>query len=246
MKFENRLVLSAMAGINNAEFCKKQRASLVILGGFNADKETNEAGKKVIKRGRKEFVFEDPIEGIEKELKEVKGRNFAVNVRSSTLEGYLETAKLVESYGGIIEINAHCRQPEFVSIRCGEWLLFKPEELLKIVRSTSKIATTAVKIRGGHKLDYVLICKKLFESGCKIVHVDAMIPNGGCDLELIKKISNLGFVIGNNSFIDIASGESIIKAGAKMVSAARAVLKDEKFFEKMLKSEILSQPVSLE
>uniref|UniRef100_A0A7J2TJK9 Hydrolase n=1 Tax=Archaeoglobus fulgidus TaxID=2234 RepID=A0A7J2TJK9_ARCFL len=245
MKFENRLVLSAMAGINNAEFCKKHKAALVILGGFNADKIANEAGKKAIERGRKEFVFEDPIEGIEREIRSISGRKFAVNVRSSSLEGYLEVARLVESYGGIIEINAHCRQPEFISAKCGEWLLFNFEELLKIVRKTSDIAITAVKIRGGHKLDYRAICKKLFDSGCKIVHIDAMASNG-CDLELIERVSDLGFVIGNNSFVDIASGERIIKTGAKMVSAARAVLKDDKFFEKMLKSEILSQPVSLE
>ncbi|MCS7118643.1 MAG: hydrolase [Archaeoglobaceae archaeon] len=246
MKFENRLVLSAMAGINNAEFCKKHKASLLILGGFNADKGAMEAGKKVIERGRKEFIFEDPLDGIERELKSIYGRKFAVNIRSSTLDGYLEVARLVENYNGILEINAHCRQPEFIAKRCGEWLLFNLEDLIRIVRAVSKIVLTAVKIRGSHKLDYYSICKKLFENGCKIVHLDAMIPNGGCELELIRRISNLGFLIGNNSFIDKSSGEKIIFSGAKMASAARAVLKDEIFFEKMLQSRILSQPVFLE
>lgn len=235
-----------MAGINNAEFCKRHKASLLILGGFNADKNAMEAGRKVVERGRKEFIFEDPIEGIEREIKAMGNRKFAVNVRSSTLEGYLEVARLVENYGGIIEINAHCRQPEFISARCGEWLLFNFEELLRIVREVSKIAITAVKIRGGHKLDYYAICRKLFENGCKIVHLDAMLPNGGCDIALIETLSPLGFLIGNNSFVDIPSGERIIGAGAKMVSAARAVLKDERFFEKMLQSKILSQPVFLD
>ncbi|MEM0215596.1 MAG: hydrolase, partial [Archaeoglobaceae archaeon] len=117
MKFENRLVLSAMAGINNADFCIKQKASLVILGGFNADKGAIEAGIKAMARGRKEFIFEDPLEGIEREIKKIKGKNFAVNVRSSSPEGYIEIARLVEEYDGILEINAHCRQPEFVSAR---------------------------------------------------------------------------------------------------------------------------------
>lgn len=234
-----------MAGINNAEFCRDQKASLVILGGFNADKRSMEAGKKVAERGRKEFIFEDPLEGIEKELKEIKGRKFALNVRSSTLEGYIETARLVESYGGILEINAHCRQPEFISAKCGEWLLFNPKTLLEIVRNVSRVAITAVKLRGGHKINYEELCSKLFENGCSIVHIDAMIPKGGCDLSLIHTISRHGFTIGNNSFVDIRSGESIIKAGAKMVSAARAVLKDKEFFEKMLKSAVLSEPVEL-
>lgn len=234
-----------MAGINNADFCMRQKASLVILGGFNADKGAMEAGIKAMARGRKEFIFEDPLDGIERELRKIKGKKFAVNVRSSTLDGYIETARLVESYNGIIEINAHCRQPEFVFARCGEWLLFNAEELFRIVEIVSRIATTAVKLRGGYDLDYEKISAKLFEKGCSIVHIDAMIPKGGCDLSVIERISKHGFTIGNNSFIDISSGESIIKAGAKMVSAARAVLKDENFFEKMLRSEILSEAVEL-
>lgn len=246
MKFENRLVLSAMAGINNANFCNKQKASLVILGGFNADKEAMNAGKRVMARGRKEFIFEDPLEGIEEEIRKIKGKKFAVNIRSSSLDGFIEAARLVESYGGILEINAHCRQPEFVSARCGEWLLLNQEELFKITEVVSKITKTAVKLRGGYDLDYQKLCAKLFEKGCSIIHIDAMIPNYGCDLSLIQKISKYGFIIGNNSFVDIKSGESMIKAGAKMVSAARAVLKNENFFEEMLNSKLLSESVEID
>lgn len=235
-----------MAGINDAEFCKKHRAGLIILGGFNADEGATKAAKKAVKRGRREFIFGEPLDAIERELRAIKSRRFAVNVRSSTIDGYLEVANLAERYGGILEINAHCRQPEFISARCGEWLLFNIEELLKIIRAVSKIAIVATKIRGGYALDYEAICKKIFENGCKILHLDAMIPNGGCDFGLIKSVSRLGFVIGNNSFVDINSGERIILSGAKMASAARAVLRDEKFFEKMLESNILSQPVELE
>lgn len=245
MRFENRLILSAMAGINNAEFCKNQKASLVVLGGFNADERAMDAAKKVAERGRKEFIFEDPIEGIEKEIRTLGKRKFAVNVRSATLDGYIEAARLVESYNGVIEINAHCRQPEFVSIGCGEWLLFNHESLLEVVRKVSKIVPTFVKIRGGHQLNYERLSKEIFRAGAYAVHLDAMIPGGGSNLSLISRISRYGSVIGNNSFVDIQSGEKIIRAGAKMVSAARAVLKDKHFFEKMLKSRILSEPVEL-
>lgn len=245
MIFENRLVLSAMAGINDAEFCKKHKASLVILGGFNVDDGAIMAAKQAIRRGRKEFIFPDPLEGIEREIKALHREKFAINVRSSTIEGFIEIANLVEEYNGIVEINAHCRQPEFVSAGCGEWLLFNHEKLLDIVRVISKITTTFVKIRGGHSIDYASLSAKLFKAGCDAIHVDAMIPNGGCDFKLIENISKYGFTIGNNSFTDIKSGERIIKSGAKMVSAARAVLKDRNFFEKMLVSDILSQPVVL-
>ncbi|MCS7121716.1 MAG: hydrolase [Archaeoglobaceae archaeon] len=242
--FENRLVLSAMAGINDAEFCNKQAASLVILGGFNADRKAIEAAKAVSARGRKEFIFEDPVEGIENEIKKVK-KKFAINVRSATFEGYIACAELASDYKGILEINAHCRQPEFKAIGCGEALLFDQEKLIKIIEKVSEVTTTSVKIRGGLKLDYKSLCSKIFLAGARIVHIDAMVPEGGFDLNLISEVSKLGNVVGNNSFVDIKSGEEYIKAGAKMVSAARAVLNDSKFFEKMLKSEILSQPVEM-
>ncbi len=245
MRFENRLVLSAMAGINNAEFCRKHKAALVILGGFNVDDAAMKAAKLAAARGRAEFIFDEPLAGLEEELDKIKGRTFAVNLRASKPQSFVEAAKLVDSYGGIVEINAHCRQPEFIAARCGEWLLFNSDVLVDIVRKVSKFALTAVKIRGSHDIDYVKLCSKLFEAGCRIVHVDAMIPGGGCNYELISQISKCGFTIGNNSFVDVESGEAIIKAGAAMASAARAVLRNPNFFDEMLKSDVLSQPVEL-
>ncbi len=246
MIFENRLVLSAMAGINDADFCIKQKAALVIMGGFNADKKAMKAAKEVVKRGRKEFIFEDPISGIEEEIKKIyKKKKFAINVRSASVDGYVEVARLVKNYGGIVEINAHCRQPEFVEIGCGQHLLYDKEKLVEIVKEVSKFCITAVKIRGGLNIDYLELANSIRRAGCKIVHVDAMIPNGLCDLKLIRRLSKTGFTIGNNSFVDVRSGEAIINAGANMVSAARAVLKNPRFFDEMLESAMLSDKVVL-
>lgn len=244
--FENRLVLSAMAGINDAEFCIKQDAALVIMGGFNADEVAMEAAKRVVERGRREFIFDNPIGGIENEIRKIcNKKRFAVNVRSASIEGYEEVAEIVENYNGILEINAHCRQPEFIEIGCGQYLLFNQKKLLRIVKKVSRICVTAVKIRGGLEIDYLDLACKLRAAGCKIIHVDAMIPDGLCDLNLIKSISKTGFTIGNNSFVDTKSGEAIIKSGASMVSAARAILKNPLFFREMLKSKILSERVTL-
>lgn len=233
-----------MAGINNADFCNRQAAALVILGGFNADKKANEAAKAVAARGRKEFIFEDPIEGIEEEVKKVR-KKFAINVRSGTLEGYIACAELARDYKGIVEINAHCRQPEFRAIGCGEALLFDQEKLVRIVERVSEIAITSVKIRGGLEISYKDLCSKIFSAGARMIHIDTMIPAGSFDLNLISEVSKIGNVIGNNSFVDMKSGEEYVKAGAKMVSSARAVLSDPDFFNKMLKSKFLSQPVEM-
>jgi len=249
IEFENRLVLSAMAGINSAEFCIRHPVGLAILGGFNADSISNEAGKRVSIRGRKEFIFEEPIEGIEEEIKIMKrfGKNFAVNVRSGTIDGYVSVAEIVKKYGGILEINAHCRQPEFIEINCGQWLIFHPDKLASVISEVSKVdLPISVKLRGGLNVDYPEIVGGIRKAGCNIIHLDAMIEGGGCDFNLLSKISGNGFLIGNNSVVDIDSAERVLKTGADMVSAARSALKDENFFRKLLKSNFLAERVELD
>ncbi|AEA46929.1 hydrolase [Archaeoglobus veneficus] len=239
----NRLVLSAMAGINSAEFCMNFPAGLVILGGFNADAKAMEAAKRVVARGRREFLFDDPIKGIEEEVARIAGKKaFAVNVRSSSLDGYVEVADIVRRYGGIIEINAHCRQPEFIEAKCGQWLMEHPKELASVVREVSDAALTGVKLRNGAKC--VEAARLAFKAGAAYVHVDAMIPGGLCDFRLVERISRLGITIGNNSVNSLEMAEKMAKV-AHLVSAARAILKDPHFFHKLLASPKLAEPFEL-
>ncbi len=246
MIFRNRLVLSAMAGINNSEFAKRHNVALAILGGFNADEKTNLAALKAMRRGRSEFVFKNPVKGIENELRNMEGfeGKIGVNVRASDLKGYLDVAKVARDYDAILEINAHCRQKEFLEIGCGQALLFS-KNLIKIVEKASKFTDVSVKIRGGLSLDYESLAKNLFDSGAFILHVDAMIPGGKADYNLIKSLSKLGNVIGNNSVVNIDSARKMIDSGAKLVSAARAVLKDKRFFDKLLKDNVLASKVEV-
>lgn len=272
--FPNRLVLSAMAGINDAEFCSQQPAGLLILGGFNVDNISLSAALKTVKKGRKEFLFEEydnPLKGIENEVRLIskyieqrytkklykqqenqeENQNppkFAVNIRSGTTEGYIAAAEIASRYGGMIEINAHCRQADFIDAKCGQYLAFHEEKLFEIVNEVSNATQlpVLVKIRGGLRgLNYTDIAKQLGDMGVTI-HLDAMIEGSGCDLELISKLSKHATIIGNNSVVDVQSAEKVIDAGALMVSAARGVLKDKMFFEKLLKSKskILNSYVS--
>jgi TIM-barrel protein len=248
LKFSNRLVLSAMAGINDHGFCSKFPVAMVVLGGFSADRASMEASRKALQRGRREFIFENPIEGIKAEieglLKDYNGL-FAVNVRSKSEEGYLKVAKIVGEYGGFLEINAHCRQPEFMAIGCGQSLAGNPR-LVSIVEKTSQICLTGVKIRGRLPLDYRKLAKELKAANCSFLHVDAMIPGGNSDLNLIGEVSKEIFTIGNNSVVDVYSAKKMLESGAKLVSAARAVLRDERFFDKLLKDDLLSDPLEVE
>lgn len=247
MIFPNRLALSAMAGINDWKFVKRFKAGLVLLGGFNADKKTNEAGIKAMERGRKEFIFQNPLKEIEFQLKmleDFKGVA-GINVRSYTLEGYVESARIAGEYGTLFEINAHCRQKEFLEIGCGQHLLFNPEKLAKIVEKTSRHAEVSVKIRGGLGIDYCSLAEKIFESGARFIHADAMIPGGKADLKLIEEISEHGNVIGNNSVRNVEDARKMLSAGAKLVSIARGVLEDENIFDKLLNDDLLSSSIEV-
>lgn len=251
IEFPNRLVLSAMAGINNAEFCKQHPVGLVILGGFNADHAASLAAEEAMKRGRKEFIYDDPRKGMEQEIESLleSHRNFALNVRSAHLDGYLMAAEIAGKYGGLLEVNAHCRQPEFTDIKCGQWLVYHPEEFALLIREVSSTAAVpvGVKIRGGiREVDYLQLSSLLRRSGCSFIHLDAMIESGGCDLELISKLAKENFVIGNNSVVDIASAERILTCEAKLVSAARAALKDSRFFEELLESDKLRESLTVD
>lgn len=237
-----------MAGINNAEFCSKFPVGLAVLGGFSADKRSMLASKKIVWRGRREFLFEDPVNGIKEEIErfiELSDAEFAVNVRSYTDRGYIDVAEAVADYNGIIEINAHCRQPEMMELGCGQALLFDIERLCAIVEKTSEICTTSVKIRGGLDIDYAALAEKLKEHGCDMLHVDAMIVGGKADLDLIRELSGIIFTIGNNSVTSVDDARKMIECGAELVSCARAVLRDENFFTKLLEDELLSQMVVL-
>jgi TIM-barrel protein len=248
VKFRNRLVLSAMAGINDHRFCSSFPAAMVVLGGFSADERAMEASRKVVLRGRKEFIFENPIEGIRAEIEGLLRYYdgvFAVNVRSASNEGYLRVAELLSDYGGFLEINAHCRQPEFLEIGCGQSLL-NNSRLIEITGKTSEICPTIVKIRGGLSMDYRKIAADLKEAGASVLHVDAMIHGDGADFELIRTISEEIYTIGNNSVVDISSAKRMLERGAKLVSAARAVLRNERFFEKLLEDKRLSESIVLD
>jgi len=72
----------------------------------------------------------------------------AVNVRAASLEPYLQAAQLAKAYGAILEINAHCRQPEMLELGAGEALLRDVPRLCEYIRDIKKTGVVlSVKIR---------------------------------------------------------------------------------------------------
>jgi TIM-barrel protein len=229
-------VLAPMAGITDAKFCLKMIPAgfdMVTLGGYNIDKETIDAGEKILLRGRPEFEIseEDYFEVINNQAREIKEKwdgLVSVNLRSITPDPVIEISKIKEI--DVVEINAHCRQKEIIDIGCGQALLQKPEFLEEFVsdvvkKSQSKVS---VKIRANSEgVDDLKIAKSIESGGANFIHVDAMKPGVNyADFNIISQISkevNI-FLIGNNSIVNIESARKMLNMGANGISIARAAM----------------------
>jgi TIM-barrel protein len=226
---KNPIALAPMAGIVDSIYASRfKKAGLIVLGGFNLDDKTNMAAKKEIERGRREFISDAPMRFLEKELEATEGlTTIAINVRAAALTPYVQAAGLAKKSGAILEINAHCRQPEMLELGAGEALLKDANRLCYYIRELKKTGVVlSVKTRANVVND-VELAKAIEDAGADIIHIDAMHPEG-VDIGVIKRIRNSTslFIIGNNSVVDFEGAKEFFSHGADMVSVARVVLKD--------------------
>jgi len=246
LSFKNPIALAPMGGITDSHFANEfaKDAGLVILGGYNLDTATQQAASEMVKRGRKEFISDEPLKLIENELKSIKINSIvAINVRSSTLEPLIEAAKIVKNANAIIEIDAHCRQPEMTKIGVGEALLHnlpKLQQMIHEVKNTGAIVS--VKVRA-NVIDDVKMAKAIEEAGSDILHVDAMKKGSGADLEAIKKIRDATrlLLIGNNSVTDFEAAKEMFTRGADLVSVGRGVIENPSLITTLVKEVTLLQ-----
>lgn len=229
--FKNPIALATMAGITNSAFANEHadRAGLVVIGSFNLDEKTNDAASKLVARGRDEFISDEPFGFLKNEIEGVDGDSVvAVNVRSTTIEPLLEAARIVKDAEAILELDAHCRQEEMVSIGVGEALM---HDIPKLVDWIGKIKKTGVvlsiKIRANVVND-IDLARAIESAGADILHVDAMKEGPGADLRAIRIIrdSTNMFLIGNNSITCFKDAKDMFARGPDMVSVARGVLND--------------------
>ncbi|MDK2781376.1 MAG: hypothetical protein PWR13_404 [Archaeoglobi archaeon] len=229
IEFKTPVAISSIAGVTDASFGNllSDYVGAVFLGGFSIDERTIFASRKIASRGRKEFLFEDPIERIAEELEKVRGYVPAVNARASEKSSLLELAEICSQKNAILEINAHCRQKEIVEAGSGEALLKRAEILEEWIREIKKMdVIVSLKIRSG-VVDEVALARKMEKAGLDILHVDAM-GERGADLNAIRRIRNSTelFIIGNNSIRSFPDAKEMLARGADMVSLARAVLEN--------------------
>ena len=246
LSFKNPIALAPMGGITDSQFANEfaKDAGLVILGGYNLDAATNLAASEMAKRGRKEFVSDEPLKLIENELGSVKTESVvAINLRSSTLEPLIEAARMAKNANAIIEIDAHCRQPEMTRIGVGEALLrdlSKLQDTIRKVKATGAIVS--VKVRA-NVIDNIKMAKAIEDAGADILHVDAMKKGSGADMETIRKIRDATrlLLIGNNSVTDFDTAKEMFTRGADMVSVGRGVMEDPSLISSLVKEVTLLQ-----
>lgn len=247
VSFKNPVALASMAGITDAEFAKKtaQDAGLIVIGGYNLDEETNHAAKIMSGHGRKEFISEEPMDLLESELLKLQDLDsvVAVNVRAVSAETYMRAALLARKYNAVLELDAHCRQPEIMNLGAGQELVFDSAKLKGIIHKIKKTGVTlSVKVRS-NVVNNLMLAQLIEEAGADILHFDAMGAQGS-DLRSLRDVRDTTsriFLIGNNSVRDFEDAQKMFGRGADMVSVARGSLENPGIFNEIASSTSIVQ-----
>jgi TIM-barrel protein len=244
--FKNPIALAPMAGIVDSSFANQYAgdAGLVVLGAFNLDETSIAVAQALVSRGRKEFISDEPMQLIRKEIQAVSsGSVVAINVRSATLEPLIEAAKIAKEEGAILELNAHCKQPEILEAGMGEQLLHDFARLfawIKAIKETGVVLS--VKVRANVVND-IELARLIDKAGADIIHVDAAMGGSGADLDAILNYRDATrlFLIGNNSVKDFEAAKDMFSRGADMVSVARGVMENPGLIRELVENVNLYQ-----
>jgi TIM-barrel protein len=245
---KNPSVLAAMAGITTGAFANKclsyGGAGIVTIGGYPIGREMISASKEAVQRGRIEFILQNGNEANEifKQATKVSElSNLIINLRFNKIEDVKRFSSLFSSLLGekpILEINAHCRQPEYIRRGGGQNLLKRFNiltDLIKVCRS--KDFRVSLKIRGNYIVPNLLI-PRIDQWHLDFLHIDSYQAGKDCtDLELLKEYTQRinTPVIGNNSVVDSKSAKAILNTGAQLFSVARAAQKNPMIFKDLVK-----------
>lgn len=174
------LVAASLSGAADAAWARAAAPHVdsAVMGGIALDPASRAAARDLASRDRDEFLPDDPLAWIDRQLAAVADAPVrpGVNVRSATVEPVREAAAVCAGRDAICEINAHCRQPELCAVGCGESLLRDSERLAEYVAAASDAgAATSVKVRAAVPgVDLVAVADAVAEAGADWLHVDAM------------------------------------------------------------------------
>ncbi len=218
------IAVASMAGIVDTGYvlALAPHIGAGFIGGYSIDERTLAAAHAVVASGdRKEFLYDDPVEELGTQIKNMKGSDvvFGLNLRGSAPESYKTIAELLGDKV-VYEIDAHCRQRAMVEAGCGEHYLHNPKKLTEVVKALrSAHVTVSVKIRAGVAADDRLLARKLWSAGADILHIDLM-DAGHAKLRQIRNSCPL-MLIANNSINTFDTAKEMFSHGADLVSLAR-------------------------
>lgn len=223
-EFEPRLALASLSGQADADWAAAgaDLAGAAFLGGIALDEPSRKAAGKLLSRDRQEFLPDDPLTFIDEQLSALDDVPIqpGVNVRTASVDPLREAAACCATHDALLEINAHCRQPELCDIGCGETLLADTDRLAEYVsEAAAEGSTVSVKVRAEvPDVDLPTVATAIETAGADMIHVDAM------DSEAVIRdvvASTDLFVIANNGVRDRATVQEYFDYGADAISVGR-------------------------
>lgn len=223
-RFTPPVAIASLSGESDAAWARRV-ADLVgaaFLGGVALDAPTRAAARGAVARGRDEFLPEDPVAFIDDQLDRLEGVDVhpAVNVRAREPSAVARAAAVCADHGAILEVNAHCRQPECTARGCGQALLTRPDALgAQVSAAADAGAPVSVKVRTEVPgVDLPGLSAELVAAGADVIHVDAMDSRPVVG-DVVRAVD--ATVIANNNVRSAADVHEYLALGADAVSVGR-------------------------
>ena len=220
------LALASLSGDADAAWAREgsEFAGTAFIGGIALDDDSRAAASaSVADRDRSEFLPADPLAWVDEQLAALADANLraGVNVRATSAEAIRGAAAVCAAHDAIVEVNAHCRQPELCDVGCGESLLRDTDRLCEYVAAAADAgADVSVKVRAEVPgVDLPATARAVAEAGADAVHVDAMDSEGV--VALVRDAAPDLVVIANNGVRDRRTVREYLAAGADAVSVGR-------------------------
>ncbi len=217
------VAIASMAGVIDAAYvrARENHVGAAFIGGYSIDGPAMEASRVMEAGGRKEFLYEDIVPELRRQIEMMAGSDvvLGVNMRAASPEAYREVASELGP-GVVYEIDAHCRQLPMIQAGCGEYYLKNPEDLSGVIEGLkNEDVTVSVKIRAGVADDDRALARTVWKAGADIIHVDLM-DFGYQKLKAIRNSCPIQ-IIANNSINTFDRMKEMLSHGADLVSLSR-------------------------
>lgn len=228
LAFHPRVAVASLSGESDAAWARQAtpHVGAAFLGGIALDDPTRDAARELVERDRNEFLPEDPLSFIDRQLAALEDEPLLAgfNVRTTSIEPLREAARICRDRDAVLEVNAHCRQAELCSVGAGEALLADTDRLCRYVEAAAdEEAMVSVKIRTEvDGVDLPATASAVVEAGAAAVHIDAM-DSEWVVADVVSAVEEEGgaTVIANNGVRNRTTVTEYLEYGADAVSVGR-------------------------